>query len=288
MTKAANFKGKWSRRLVIGAAAVALLVIVSIFASVFGIEYLVDIWWFNSLGYGFYYWQRLLYRYAVFGLVSLFFFLIFFLNFWIASRFLRNSAVGEEDTDQSRRRRLFKRFQAGSIWLYAPLSLALSIPIALPLFEQWEVFLFYLFGRNMGIKDPFMGKDAAFYLFSFPIYTLIQNRLLLALLISAAALMVLFLLKNQLQQRPLLDFKRSTRWHVSLLAMAIFGIGIWGFMLQRYALVYDNSHHALFYGPGYVETRVVLPLIWACMLALALTAAALLIVIQTGNGFYFA
>ncbi len=284
MTDPANKKGKWSRRLIIGFAAAALLMIVSILASVFGIDYLLDIWWFNSLGYEFYYWQRLLYRYAVFGLVSLFFFLIFFLNFWVASRFLKHSTVGEDNTDQSRRRRLFKKFQTGSMWVYAPLSLVLSIPIAMPLFGQWQEFLLYLFGRDMGIKDPFLGKDAAFYLFSFPIYTLIQNRLLLALLISAAALTVLYLLKNHLQQRPLLDLKRSARWHISLLAIAIFGIGIWGFMLQRYTLLYDTSHQAIFYGPGYVEMRVVLPLIWACMLSLVGTAVALVILIQTGKG----
>ena len=154
----------------------------------------------------------------------------------------------------------------------------------MPLFGQWQEFLLYLFGRDMGIKDPFLGKDAAFYLFSFPIYTLIQNRLLLALLISAAALTVLYLLKNHLQQRPLLHLKRSARWHISLLAIAIFGIGIWGFMLQRYTLLYDTSHQAIFYGPGYVEMRVVLPLIWACMLSLVGTAVALVILIQTGKG----
>lgn len=284
MTTAAKGRGKWTRRLIVGAGVAALLVIVYILASVYGISYLVDIWWFNALGYGFYYWQRLLYRYTVFGAVSLFFFLIFFINFWFATRFLKKGAVEEGDAEQSRRRKLFTKFQTGAIWFYTPLSVALSIPLTVPLFEQWEGFLFYIFGRNMGVKDPFLGRDAAFYLFSFPIYTLIQNRLLLALLISAAALIVLYLLKNRLQKRPLLKFKRSARWHFSLLSIALFGIAIWGFMLQRYALVYDTTHQDLFYGPGYSQMRVVLPLIWACMLTLAATAVALVVVIQTGKG----
>jgi uncharacterized protein len=67
--------------------------------------------------------------------------------------------------------------------------------------------------------------------------------------------------------------------------LALFGIGIWGFMLQRYAMVYDTSHQALFYGPGYVQMRVVLPLIWACMATLAATAVALVVVIQSGKGY---
>ena len=60
-----------------------------VLASVLGIDYLVDIWWFDALGYGFYYWQRMLYRYGVFAAVTLLFFLVFFLNFWIAARFLK-------------------------------------------------------------------------------------------------------------------------------------------------------------------------------------------------------
>ena len=79
--------GKWIRRLIVGGAMLSLLAGLSLLAAVWGIEYMVDIWWFDALGYGFYYWQRLLYRYAVFILVTLFFFTIFFLNFWTAARF---------------------------------------------------------------------------------------------------------------------------------------------------------------------------------------------------------
>jgi len=39
-------------------------------------EFLVDHWWFQSLGYGFYFWQRLLYRYLVFAGFTILFFLI--------------------------------------------------------------------------------------------------------------------------------------------------------------------------------------------------------------------
>lgn len=285
MTNATDGGRKWVRRLVIVALAAALMLILAVLGSMVGIDYLVDIWWFEALGYGFYYWQRMLYRYAVFGAVTLMFFLIFFLNFWIASRFLKKSPIRDDALEQTRRRKLFRKFQTGSIWFYGPLSLALSIPLAVPLFEQWESFLFYIFGPNMGVTEAFLGKDLGFYLFSFPIYSLIQRRLLLALLVSGTALLVLYLVKNRLLQRPLLDLQRSARWHLSLLVVALFGIAIWGFMLQRYAMAYDTSHQALFYGPGYVQIHVILPLIWACMATLAATAVALVVVIQSGKGY---
>ena len=78
----------WQRRALILGATIVVLAMILFGFSFLGANYLVDIWWFESLGYAFYYWQRLLYRYVVFAAVTLLFFLIFFLNFWVASRYL--------------------------------------------------------------------------------------------------------------------------------------------------------------------------------------------------------
>jgi hypothetical protein len=36
-------------------------------------NFLADLWWFQSVSYGFYFWQRLLYRYLVFAGFTLLF-----------------------------------------------------------------------------------------------------------------------------------------------------------------------------------------------------------------------
>jgi uncharacterized protein len=276
---------KWSRWLVLALLGIALLAGAMVLTGIVGIDYLVDIWWFNALGYGFYYWQRVLYRYAVFALVMLFFFTIFFLNFWIAARYFKKQPPQDTASEENRRLKLLSRFQAGSIWFYGPLSLLLSIPLALPLFHEWERFLFFIFGRAMGMVDPFLGKDASFYLFAYPIYLLIQHRLLLALLVLTIALLVLYAAKNRLRQQPLFRFKPGARWHISLLILVLFGLGVWGFMLQRYGLVYDTSHQDLFTGPGYVQMRVILPLIWGCMATLAVAGLCVFVVIHLQKGY---
>ena len=280
-------KKKWARRLLIAAAALLLLLLLLAGAAMLWTDQLVDILWFETLGYGLYYWMRLLYRYAVFVVVALVFFLVFFLNFWVAARFLRAAPATAEASDTTGepkgRRRLLAAFQTGTIWFYGPLSLVLSIPVALPLFLDWERFLFYIFGGSMGLADPFFGKDAAFYLFGYPIYRLLQRRLLIALLVLTAGLLVLYVAKNRVLKRKLLDFRRGARWHLSLLVLALFGLGIWEFMLQRFDLVYVTRHSELFFGPGYVEMRVVLPLIWSCIGLLAVTAVMAVAIIQGGK-----
>jgi uncharacterized protein len=46
------------------------------------------------------------------------------------------------------------------------------------------------------------------------------------------------------------------------MVFVLFVMGIWDLILQRYSLLYTTYRQAIFYGPGFVEMRVILPLIW--------------------------
>lgn len=278
-------RSHFSGRLMIVAGIVVLLILLVIMLSIAVAGELVDIWWFDALGYQFYFWQRILYRYLVFGSVSLFFFLIFFMNFWIGARIFRASAGNGNTRDKKGYRKIIEGFQTGSLLFYVPLSIALSIPLTLPLYRNWEHFLFYVFGRAMGTQEPFFGKDISFYLFSLPIHSLLQRRVLFALAILLAGLILLYIVKNRLQGHRLFHFSGFAKWHLSLVALSIVGIEIWGLMLQRYALVYDSSHEPLLAGPGYTQLNVISPLIWLLIGLLAVTALIALFVLQFRKGY---
>ena len=275
---------KFSGRLIVTFAILVLLAVVFVLFSMIGINELVDIWWFESLGYQFYYWQRMLYRYLVFAGVSLFFFMIFFLNFWIASRSLRRTPKSEANSSPKGYKSIIKAFQSGSIIVYAPLSLIMSIPLAMPLYQHWEKFLFFIFGQSSGVQEPFFGRDIAYYLFSFPIYSLLQKRVFLALLVLLAALFLLYMIKNRLLVKRLFSFSGVAKWHLSVLLLGVFALEIWDLMLQRYGLVYNTSHQPLFFGPGYVQMNVIVPLLWAGMALLAATGIMLIVLIQSRRG----
>ena len=276
---------KFSTRLLIGGCVLAFLFLVVLVLTMIMADDLIDIWWFHSLGYEFYYWQRKLYRYIVFAAVSLLFFLVFFLNFWIASRFLKGEPQSVEDAPRKTHGKIHKAFQTGSLLFYGPLSLALSIPMAMPLYRNWESFLFYMFGAPSGVGDAFFDKDVSFYLFSYPIYKLLQRHLLIAFLILLIGLCLLYVVKNRLRTRHMFRFGRGAKWHLSILVLMVFCIEIWDFMLQRYALVYDASHAPLFYGPGYVQMNVILPFLWGVIALLGATAIMLIVVIQSRKGY---
>lgn len=273
----------WQRRAIILGAAIVVLTLVLLGLSFLSANYLVDIWWFESLGYAFYYWQRLLYRYVIFAAVTGLFFAIFFLNFWMASRYLGATAppaASRPSTALKAYQDLFKMFRVGSFWVYTPVSLLLAVVIAYPLMQQWEAFLLYLFGPGMGVQDPVYGKDVSYYLFAYPIYSLLQGRLLLAFLLLFLGLLLLYWMENRLLAQHNQRIPAGARWHLSLLILLVFLIEVWDYVLQRYALLYNSDHLPLFFGPGFVEMKVVLPLIWLSLLLLVATAFSLLLAIH--------
>jgi len=230
-------------------------------------NYIVDIWWFRAVGYELYYWQQLLYRYFIFAAVGVFFFLLFFLNFWVASRYL-GTANPAWYASKKVYHQLLREFQKGSMLVYLPFSIILAIPLALPVAEHWEQFLLYLFGPSSGITDPFYGKDISYYLFSFPIYTMLQSRLLIAFLFLCLGLVLLYWAENRALSQEDGRLHSGARWHLSILILLTFFIAIWGLILQRYWLLYGTPHQPLFFGPGFVQMRLILPFIWICILLL--------------------
>lgn len=266
--------------------ALVLLVVVIQVISFLTIDYLVDFWWYDSLGYAFYFIQRLSYRYLVFAGVTGLFFCIFFFNFWIASRYLGAEAPAQEENRPQGKtaRHVAHMFRTGSLFVYTPISLLLSIVIALPLFDRWEDFLLFVFGPNAAIAEPVFGKDISYYFFSLPIYSALQKRVLISFAVLSLSVFFLYWLKRRLLKAQELHLQTGAKLHICFLLCAVFAIEIWDFFLQRYALLYSANHEPLFFGPGFAEMRVILPFIYACILLLGLTAVFVVMFVLTGRG----
>lgn len=230
------------------------------------LDLIVDYWWFKDLHYEGYFWLRLLYRFFLSGGVTLFFFVVFFLHFWIASRYLGLNPPDEVLTDPRKRQR-FQRFadifMSGSIKFYAPLSLILAVVIALPFYQEWESAILYFFGRSSGVTDPVYGYDVSFYLFSYPIYTLIQKELLFTAGMVFLMVGSLYWLEHIFVPNQRKEFPLGAKIHLTVLIGFVVIFVVWGFLLERFSLLYVNRHEPVFSGPGFVELRYHLPLIWA-------------------------
>ena len=278
----------WKRLLTIVAMALAGLALLVLVVGIALTNFLVDLWWFNSLEYGVYFWLRLLYRYILSGGVTIFFFLIFFFNFLAASRFLGvdQDAFSELARTESGRQsqNLLRLFQTGSLKVYTPLSLILAIMIAAPFYQHWEDALLFFFGPNAGVKDSVYHEDVSFFLFRLPIFDLIQSELLITFSVLLLAVTILYWIEHHLIPTERKQWPVGAKIHLSSLVFVSALIIAWGFVLDRYDLLYTSVHEPIFFGPGFVELRYVLPLIWLSAVTLIAGTMYGIAYVQTGKG----
>jgi uncharacterized membrane protein (UPF0182 family) len=276
---------KWKRIILIASILLFVVAGLIVLLSIWGINYLMDIFWFDSLGYLSYYFLRLYYRYIVFVAVAIFFFAVFFINFRIAGWFAHRppSESGGNPTDAGLKRRLTKHLHSGSMLVYGAVSLILGILLALPAFEYWQKFLFFIFGPSAGVQSPYFGLDVSFFLFRYPVFALYQKWLLIASGALLAGTFALYAFDNGFLTRKG-RLSKAAKWHLGVLIVVVGFIGIWGSALQLFGLVYDRSNVPVFDGPGYVQMIVTQPLIWLTMILMAALAATLIIVLVSRRG----
>ncbi|MBI5845543.1 MAG: UPF0182 family protein [Deltaproteobacteria bacterium] len=278
---------RWKRRALMAALALLVLGALYLISNLIFVNFIVDYWWFDSLGFSGYFWLREMYRYVVFFAATTFFFLVFFLNFWFAARFLGSTGgAAKADPKQEKiQQGLSRVFLSGSMKVLAPLSLILAVLIAVPLYNRWEETLLFLAGSNSDLKDVVFAKEVTYFLFNYPIYTLIQTRLLIAALTVLAALASLYWIQKGVFAQKGQPFPRAAKAHLSILVLALFVIQAWGFVLKAHSLVYSNAHEPLFYGPGYTEINIILYLTIGAIFLLLATALSLIVLIHTKKGY---
>lgn len=262
----------------IGTTLVIAIIAYVAFYFIF-LDLFVDLWWFQSLKLEFYFWLKLLYKFFLSGAVTLVFFLIFFFHFWIASSYLGLNPPEDIDANYAKRRQFLRFadvFVSGSIKFYTPISLILAVFVAMPFYTQWETSLLYFFGGNSGVKDTLYGNDVSFYLLAYPIYMLIQKEMLTVAGLIFCLVAVLYWLEHLFVPGQRKEFPLGAKIHLTFLIGFVFAFVVWGFMLDRFSLLYRGAHEPVFYGPGFVEIRYQLPLIWlgmATFLATVITAS---------------
>ena len=261
--------------VVIATLAISFVLFVA-FHFIF-LDLFVDLWWFQSIKLEPYFWLRLLYKFFLSGAVTLFFFTIFFFHFWIASRYLGLNPQEEVISNFDKNvkfQRFSEKFLYGSAKIYTPVALILAIFIAIPFYNQWETTLLYFFGGRSGVTESVYGNDISFYLLSYPIYRLIQPELLSTATLIFFMVGALYWLEHIFVPSQNKELHPGAKIHLGVLIGFVVLFVVWGFLLQRFSLLYTDTHEPIFYGPGTIEIRYQLPLIWlgiVSFLALAVT-----------------
>lgn len=240
------------------------------------LDLFVDFWWFKSLNLESYFWLRSGYRFLFSIGVTVFFFSIFFTHFWVASRYLGIDTQKEAELAVSQRKRLkqiVNWFRTGSLVLLTPVSLIMAFFIAVPFFQHWEYATLFFFSSASGVVDPVFGNDTSFFMFSYPMFNLVQKELwvvscFILLLVSIQYWLAHHYIPAQKKNYPL-----GVKIHLAILFLFLLIHSVWGWILERFSLLYVDDHLPDFFGPGFIELRYQLPLIWLKIITVVLLFA---------------
>ena len=253
---------------------IALSVILFVGFHFVFIDFFVDWWWYDSLKLESYFWLRTLYKYFLSGGVTLAFFVLFFAHFWIASRYL-GFTIEENSLPESEKKRVQKladQFMRGSVKIYTPISFVLALIVASPFYSEWESTLLYFFGSTSGVSETVYGNDVSFYMLSYQTYQLVQQELLITALLIFTMVGILYWLEHTFIPDQRKSYPKGAKIHLTLLIGFIVASVLWGFILERFSLLYVNNHEPIFFGPGFIEIHYQLPLIWAAMVTFLIFA----------------
>ena len=248
--------------------------------------------WFADLGFAGVYRTRLLTQAALFavgGAASL----ALLLGSAVLARRLGDRAIGQVELPGSAQVRAMERpFGIAVVGGTAFFSLVMAGALA----ARWQEVLRFLRPTAFGTADPLFGRDVGFFVFTLPLYRLLQGWLLSAVILALLAATAVYLFKIVLPQIPPPSGDNGASWprpavgrllslpmrvHLFGLGAALLALLAWGQRLSIYELVY--SPRGLAFGAGFADIHARLPALWFLVgLSLLLAVVLLAAVRRTG------
>ncbi|MBW4647270.1 MAG: UPF0182 family protein [Kastovskya adunca ATA6-11-RM4] len=162
-------------------------------------------------------------------------------------------------------------------WLTA-IAAVFSLFFALVLSVQWGRILQYFYPTPFNASEPLFGHDISFYVFSIPVWQLLDFWLGGLFLFSLVAVLLIYLLAgDSFSQGKFPGFSQGQMRHLYGLGAGMAAMVAVRYWLSRYELLY--STRGVTYGASYTDVRAQLPINTA--LSILAAAIALFLLFQT-------
>ena len=241
---------------------------------------LVDLIWFESLGFRQVFTTTVIAEVTIFAIVWLVAFSAIALSGWIAlhlshERERLRVVRRTDDVVEVNLPELIRSLGDRIPWRLIVIGGAALLALFAAQGEaaSWDVYLKALEGVPFGLKEPAFGRDVGFFVFTLPLLQTLRDLFMLVLFFTAAMTGALYWARGSL------DFRESPpnvstqcAAHVSVLAGIFFIERALNYWIQRYELTLHTN--GIVFGLRYVDHVLWQPGLWLLM-ALALVAAAI-------------
>ncbi len=238
--------------------------------------------WFKELNQPAVYSTMISARLQLFFGFGLLFLLIIGFNLWFSRKLSAPKNVTRKLIDDDREKLAAAAQKLTHFGLYAG-ALIVAIAMGAQAAGQTNQFLLFTHAGTFGTADPIFQRDIGFYVFRLPFLMFLQEWLLFAAFASFVAAAVVHGGQRAVEMAagtvPTLHF--SARNHLVGIGAVIAIIFAWGQSLARYG--YLNADNGPFFGAGYTDLHVRIPMHNISAFMLVLVAGLAIFSIVNGN-----
>jgi uncharacterized membrane protein (UPF0182 family) len=234
----------------IGLAVVLLIVTPAIARRV------ADWMWYADIGFERVFFTKIVAQWLLGGLAAILAFLVFFANVRFAL------APEATDGEASRRARSTSVIERALRLLALPTCALFALLFALVVATEWRVLLQFMYRTPFGTTDPVFGRDIGYYVFVLPLLEAILGYLILALVMTLAAVWAIYALRGTIRHRGLrVRLDPRPRRHVAVIGAILFVA--WAANIPLIAIPHLlYASHATLIGANYTDLHARLPAWW--------------------------
>ncbi len=266
-----------------------LIPLIFVFVFWFGpatLGLITDWLWFADLGFLQVYRTRLLAQGGLFALGSAVSLGLILGGALLADRLSRRAVGHVEFANSAQIRAMEPTFRLAVLGG----GLFLALMTAGTLAGHWSEVLQFLRPTAFDATDPLFGRDIGFFVFSLPVYRIVQGWLVTVVVMALAAAIGVYAFRTLLPQLPTTLMDSQDAWAATSIRVILtrpmrahlFGLGAllmvliaWGYRLGVYELVY--SPRGASFGASYADVQARLPVL-LFLLVIAMAAAGALLV----------
>jgi uncharacterized membrane protein (UPF0182 family) len=269
-----HLKPGWIRRLVLVVLVVVVFFVLGTVISRLWTDYL----WFQELGHTNVWSTPIVAKL----LVSIFFGLLFFGflygNLALARKLAPRFRPVTEAADNNIIELITKQRWTGRLMLFA--SIVVAIIVAISYRSSWDEVMLFLNRQEFGYSDPLFGKDASFFVYTLPLWSVLVNFVGVTVLLTAIATIFTYVAERALvlTKRNRIAFAPHVKAHISgILALAMVAKA-GDYMLQTWEL--DYSTRGVTFGASYTDVHAALPVLHFLAIVSLIAAALFLLNIR--------
>lgn len=252
--------------------AIALFLLLTSLRGIAG--FYTDLLWFDSLGFGEVFTGVLRAKISLTLLFSLLFFVVLWLNLFIADRLAPRFRPAGPEEDVIERYHELIGHRTGLVRTLVSVVFALIAGAGVG--SRWNDWILFTNGKSFGVKDPQFNTDAGFYVFKLPFLSFVVDWAFASVVIILVVTAVAHYLNGGVRlQTAAQRVTPQVKAHLSVLLGLLAVIKAAGYVLQRYELAL--STRGTVDGATYTDVKAQLPAIQLLIL-ISLAAAALLVV----------